>query len=383
MALACCEAGFETALIDGRDLGHIPDDGRASALAAASMRMLTRLGVDCLGDVQPIKDMLITEGGQASPWKLHFDSQDHGEPTAFMIENPLLYRAMLAALDGQGREDRQGRLARFAPAQVTEWIFEEGFAAVTLSSGERLAATLMIAADGRNSQTRKAAGIAVQNQAYGQSALVTTIAHSQPHDGVALQRFLAGGPLAVLPLTGQRCQIVWSDKTDAINAAMALPDAGFIDILTDRIGDQLGELSLAAKRQSYPLSLQMAERLTRPRLALIGDAAHIIHPLAGQGLNLGFRDVAALISSLNEARSNGQDIGMAALQAYASWRGGDTKLMGLTTDSLNGIFTSRSKLLGHLRRAGMRLIDRNPIAKGFLMSEAAGQTGDLPELMRK
>ena len=376
-ALAAAEAGLTAALVDGRKVTDVPDDGRASALAASSMRMLTRLGVDVLDRVQPFEDMLITEGLSDSPWRMHFDSQDHGEPTAFMIENGKLYAALLSAV--QSRE----KITLISPARVSDWAMAATGASVTLDSGDVLTGDLIVAADGRNSATRKAAGISVDRKVYDQSALVTTIAHEHPHDGLALQRFLPGGPLAVLPLTGNRCQIVWSDKTAAIAAAMRLGDTAFLGLLTERVGDYLGDITLAAPRQSYPLSLQTAQTFFGTRLALIGDAAHVIHPLAGQGLNLGLRDVAALFNGVSEAQSNGQDIGFAGLLDYERWRGVDVRSMGLMTDGLSRLFGAKSPLAGHARRAGLSALNNNEIAKRFFMQDAAGEMGDLPALMRR
>ncbi len=376
-ALAGASAGLSVAVIDGRDIAQIPNDGRASALAASSMRMLTRLGVNILEQVQPFHDMLITEGLSSSPWRLHFDSRDHGEPTAFMIENPLLYAALLRQAQYSANIDL------LSPRRVRSWDFNITSAAVTLDDGKRLSADLLIAADGRNSPSRKAAQISVNSKAYEQSALVTTIAHSLPHEGLALQRFLPGGPLAVLPLLGQKCQIVWSDGTTAIQAAMSLDEPSFTALLSERIGDYLGEISLAAPRQSYPLSLQIASRFTAMRMALIGDAAHVIHPLAGQGLNLGLRDVAALMDGVSEARSNGQDIGVAGLQSYELWRTSETRLMGGMTDGLSMLFGTKSRLLGHVRRSGLAALNAFAPAKKILMQEAAGESAELPILMRR
>lgn len=377
MALAAAQTGLSTALIDRRDMDDVPSDGRAFALAATSMRMMMRLGLDVLPRAQPINDMLITEGDASSPWRIHFDSEDHGEPTAFMVESAALYEAVSVQVKDSNA------ITRLSNIDVTDWAFDSAAASVTLADGKTLSAPLMIAADGRNSHTRQAAGIEVQQTPYDQAALVTTISHALPHDGLALQRFLPGGPLAVLPLTDQRCQIVWSNKSAATNAAMTLPDAAFTALLSEQIGGHLGDIKLAAPRQSYPLALQMAERVTAERLALIGDAAHIIHPLAGQGLNLGLRDIAALAHCLTEAQSLGQDIGVAGLADYPRWRGVDTRMMGAATDSLSRLYQHPSRLLGHLRRAGMAAVNNSDLAKDFFMAEAAGEIGELPSLMQR
>jgi len=374
-AIACVKSGLSVALIDRHAREDMPMDVRASAIAASSMRMFERLGVELSDKIQPIHDMLAYEGRQSQPWKIHFGEKDR---LGAMVENQHLKTALWAALD------KTGTAQIFAPAHITAHSHDNSEVRVTLGDGDiPLTANLLIAADGGKSYLRRMAGITVQNTQYEQRALVTVIEHSLPHDGVAMQRFMRGGPLAILPLPGQRCQIVWSHKSGAITALEQLGTDEFLDVLKEKMGDYLGNLSLKAPRQSYPLSLQIADSFTADRLALIGDAAHIIHPLAGQGLNLGLRDVAALSEGLELARSRGQDIGVAGLQGYAAWRNTDVRAMGTATHSLNVMFGIKNPIFGHIRRFGLKAVNDISPLKALFAQNAAGDLGDLPALMLK
>jgi len=382
-ALAIAYKGASVCLLDARDPydGLAADfDGRASAVAASSFAMLGHLGGAAAleGQVQPMTDMLIADGGigNISPLMLHFDSADIGGPTGYMIENRLLRKALLE------RIEVSDTVTLNAPVEIKDTARGSGQVAVTLADSSTLTATLLVAADGRNSDIRREAGIDVQRWDYDQKAIVTTIKHELPHDGVAHQIFFPGGPLALLPLTDNRCNIVWSDKTAAIEAAMALDAAAFTAELTRRIGDFLGGISLCAPRAAYPLSLQMAERYTDTRLALVGDAAHAIHPIAGQGLNMGLRDAAALADVIAEARAVGLDIGGAALGDYAAWRNFDNKALAMSTDILNRLFSNNIAPMRHARRLGLAAVNRFTPAQTFFMQEAAGEAGVLPSLLR-
>ena len=377
-AIACAQSGASVAVIDRRARDDMPDDFRASAIAASAVRMLIRLGVDFGDHAQPIQDMMAYEGRQNSPdigpWKIHFDEADK---LGVMIENTRLRAALWEALGGLDS------VKIIAPAKIISHIHEANGVEVLLAGDDTpLTAKLLIAADGRNSHLRRAAGITVQSTQYDQRALVAVIKHSLPHDGLALQRFMSGGPLAVLPLPNNRSQIVWSDKAGAISALEQLSEADFIDILADRMGDYLGELSLQTPRQSYPLGLQVADSFTATRLALIGDAAHVIHPLAGQGLNLGLRDVAALAEGIRLAQKTGQDIGIAGLLDYESWRNGDVRAMGAATHSLNLLFGLKNPVFGHIRRVGLKAVNDMTPLKAMFMQSAAGNLGEVPVLMR-
>lgn len=379
-ALALADAGCKTALVDVREFGHGGDDPRASTLAASSLEMMRKLGLEAAlsPHLQPINDMMIGEGrpGKISPLTLHFDGERRGSPMASMIENSELTKALEKAVSG--REN----ITLWLGDAMSEFKARIAKAGITLSSGETLTASLVIAADGRNSALRRAAGIAVEARAYDQSAIVTTVAHDGDHKGVAYQMFFPGGPFAILPLTGGRSSLVWSDSKHAVAAAMALPDDAFLSELSRRFGDHLGALKITGPKLSYPLNLQMAECYTHDRLALIGDAAHVVHPIAGQGLNMGLRDVAALTEVVSTAKSAGLDIGGAELEGYAQWRRSDNRTLGLVTDQLNGLFSNRIAPLRHLRRLGLAAVDRSDRARDFFMAEAAGELGDLPPLLR-
>jgi len=380
-AIACAQTGVSVALIDRTARQDTPDDFRASAIAASALRMFGRLGVELGAHIEPIQDMLAYEGSPNLPWKIHFDQADK---LGAMIENTHLRRALWA------RFDAIKTAHIFAPAQIISHSRDAGGVRLDIMQGgtqRSLTAKLLIAADGRNSQMRRAAQINVQSAHYDQRALVAVISHSLPHQGLALQRFMRGGPLAVLPLpknhmAKNRSQIVWSDKTAAIGALEQLGEANFTALLAQRMGDYLGDLSLETPRQSYPLGLQVADKFTAERLALIGDAAHVIHPLAGQGLNLGLRDVAALAEGITLAHKRGLDIGTAGLLDYAAWRNIDVRAMGAATHSLNLIFGLKNPIFGHMRRAGLKASNAISPLKGLFMQEAAGELGDLPEIMR-
>lgn len=389
-ALTCAKlGGIKIALADGRDIfsgAAGQEDGRASALSASSLRFLNRLGLKLSGHLQPMHDMLITDGkvGADPVWRLHFGPDASESDTAQMIENKHLYKAL------QKRLKAANEIDIISPAQVKN--ISHTISGVSAQIEEKnVSAKLLIAADGANSGIRRDAGIVTDGRHYGQSALVTTISHSLPHDGLALQRFLPGGPLAALPLTGPRSQIVWSDKNEAVKAAMAISESDFLAELTLRLGDHLGELSFAAPRQSYPLHLQLAQDYIATRLVLVGDAAHVIHPLAGQGLNLGLRDAATLHDVLKSARQTGQDIGGAILGNYQDWRRSDVTALATATDGLSYIFNSpKSGLrrpfgnaMGHIRRLGLSAVNSSEGLKDLIMREAAGDLGELPELLSK
>lgn len=379
-ALACANKGASIALIDAVHPKFAKADGRASAIAASSLNMLNALGVaDKIGsELQPISDMLISDGGvgNVSPLVLHFDSQEVGGPTGYMVENNILRKALLSVVEAQDK------VTLFAPFDLISAERSSGAVTVSLSGGQNLKGSLLVAADGRHSALRKSAGIEVSKHDYAQKALVTTFRHELPHDGVAHQIFFPGGPLALLPLTHKRMSIVWSDKAAAIDAALAIDEGAFIAELRRRTGDFLGEMILSAPRQAFPLSLQMAESYTDARLALIGDAAHAIHPLAGQGLNMGLRDAAALADVTASARATGLDIGGANLGEYEAWRNFDNRALAMSTDIFNGLFSNKITPLRHVRRLGLAGVNRSDLVKSFFMKEASGKMGELPSLLR-
>ena len=379
-ALACAHKGASVCLLDAVSPETIADE-RASAIAASSLSMFEHLGValKLKNHLQPITDMLIADGavGDVSPLTLHFDSADAEGPTSYMVENHVLRAALLDKI--KAHKNIQFR----APVDIQNTARNGREVKVTLKNHTVLTASLLVAADGRNSPLRRQAGIDVQRFGYDQKAIVTTFTHELPHDGVAHQIFFAGGPLALLPLSGQRCSIVWSDSARAVDAAMALGVPAFTDELARRIGGFLGDINLSAPRQAFPLSLQMTERYTDERLVLIGDAAHAIHPIAGQGLNMGLRDAAALADVVESSLSAGLDIGGAVIGGYEAWRNFDNKLLGATTDMLNRLFSNNIAPLRHARRVGLAAVNRFKPAQKFFMKEAAGESGTLPSLLRR
>lgn len=379
-ALACAYKGASICLLDAA-APEKTDDGRASAIAASSYTMLEHLGAaEALkGQVQPITDMLIADGavGDVSPLTLHFDSAEVDGPTGYMVENNILRRALLNLVQ------KNEAIEFLAPIDIKDTSRTAKTATVTLGDTTELTASLLVAADGRNSGLRQKANIDVQRFAYEQKAIVTTFEHELPHDGVAHQIFFAGGPLALLPLTDNRSSIVWSDTARAVDAAMALGDMAFTAELARRIGGFLGEIKLCAPRQTFPLSLQMAERYTDNRLVLVGDAAHAIHPIAGQGLNMGLRDAAALADVVAESWSVGLDLGGASIGDYEAWRNFDNKMLGASADVLNRLFSNNIMPIRHARRLGLAAVNRSKTAQKFFMKEAAGETGDLPSLLRR
>ncbi len=395
-------------------------DGRASAIAASNFRMLRALGVSSHleGHIGPMSDILISDGAAgyaASPLSLHFGAQDYKnnqpspeglgkserletsenfEAMGYMIENRHLRRALLAQIKQHPSIDIiapvkvTGSTANNTANNTGNSAANKAAMELSLEDGRRIFASLAIAADGRNSQMRRRANIEVTGWTYPQMSIVTTIAHSRPHNGVAHELFLPGGPLAVLPLAPDnealhRSQIVWSDETRAAKAAAALPEEIFISELARRIGPEFGQIRQLIKPQIYPLGLQMAKSYMADRLVLIGDAAHAIHPIAGQGLNMGLRDGAALADIISSALAQGADIGGAAtLENYGQWRRFDNQLLAAATDIFTRLFSNDIAPIKHGRRLGLAAIDRLRPAREFFIREAAGDIGDLPPLLR-
>jgi 2-octaprenyl-6-methoxyphenol hydroxylase len=356
-------------------------DPRASAIAAAPRRMFEALGVwaAVAADAQDIRDMIITDSrveDAARPVFLSFEGDiEPGEPFAHMIENAALVRelARKAAADG----------VSIVAQPVTDFAVGRNGASVTLGDGGVRTVKLLVAADGARSRLRERAGIAVRGWSYGQSAIVTTVAHERDHNGRAEEHFLPGGPFALLPLRHCRSSIVWTEHAADAARIVALPDAEFHDELEKRLGLHLGEITLAGPRRAYPLGLWVARDFVAERLALVGDAAHVIHPIAGQGLNMGLRDVAALAEVVVDAARLGLDPGDATvLERYQRWRRFDTLAMGVSTDSLNRLFSNRSDVLRLVRDVGLGIVDRLPALKRMFIREAAGLTGEVPKLLR-
>lgn len=362
-------------------LNRATGDARASAIAAAARRLFETIGVWSKIEVQaqPILDMVVTDSkldDAARPSFLTFGGEvEPGEPFAHMIENGPLVAALLD-------KARELGIDLHATA-VTGFETNADAVDVRLADGETVTARLLIAADGARSPIRESAGIASFGWSYDQSGIVTTVAHERDHDGRAEEHFLPAGPFAILPLKGKRSSIVWTEQRAEADRIVALPDADFHAELEKRFGLHLGEIKVVGPRRAYPLGLSVARSFIAERIALVGDAAHVIHPIAGQGLNLGLRDVAALAEAIVDAARLGLDPGGAqVLERYQRWRRFDTMTMGIATDGLNRLFSNHSDVLRLVRDVGLGIVDRMPGVKGFFIREAAGLTGDVPKLLR-
>jgi 2-octaprenyl-6-methoxyphenol hydroxylase len=385
LALALAARGFSVTVIDA-----LPEelrrnaafDGRAYALALASKRLLGRIGVwqRVESRSQPMVEIKASDGRAGdgpAPFFLHFDSAEIEDgPMGFMLEDRFLRRGFLQAMQESTGIN-----------QVEDWVLAQEIDAsgvtVTLASGGSLRGRLLVGCDGRASGTALRAGIKRSGWDYGQTALVCAIEHEKPHHGIAHQFFMASGPLAILPLPGNVSSIVWSETHDNAAAISGLSDADYIEVLRPRFGDFLGDITLKGKRFSYPLNLTIANAFVSERLALIGDAAHGMHPIAGQGLNAGLRDVGALADVLRHARRRGEDFATASVLArYQQWRRFDTSTLAMATDLTNKLFSNDNPLLRTARDVGMGAVNAMPGLRRSFMREAAGLTGELPELMK-
>ena len=386
LALAAAQAGLTSTVIDAlaRDVRKDTKfDGRSYALALASKRMLAALGLwDGLAEhAQPMNEIKVSDGrvNDAQVFLgLHFDSAEIEEgPMGYMLEDRFLRRALMDALDAEPR------ITHMAGETVIAQDVDARRVEVSLASGGSVSGRLLIGADGRQSGTCARAKIRRTGWSYGQTALVCAIAHDKPNGGVAHQLFLPPGPLAILPLTGNRSSIVWSETDAQARALNALPEEQYLEVLRPRFGDFLGEISVAGDRFTYPLNLTLANSFISDRMALVGDAAHGMHPIAGQGLNAGLRDVAALAHVLSHAVRRGEDIASPiTLERYQSWRRFDTASLAAATDLFNRLFSNDNPLLRAGRDLGMALIGKAPALRRNFIREAAGLTGDLPDLMK-
>jgi 2-octaprenyl-6-methoxyphenol hydroxylase len=385
LALALAGGGLDVALADPLTPEQMADerfDGRVSALAFASVRMLRTLGVwePLAPDAQAINDIVVSEGrmgAEPSPFSLHFDHREIGEVLGYIVENRHIRRALIAA----AVENK--RIALFPGLSVQELTVTGTQALARLSDGTGIAATLAISAEGRDSALREAQGIRTVGWDYGQTGIVTTVEHERPHNGVASEHFLPLGPFAILPMTGNRSSLVWTEETEAARRLMALEGGAFDAEIRRRFGTHLGGVASTGPRWSYPLKLHLARAYAKERFALIGDAAHTIHPLAGQGLNLGLKDVAALAETVLDAARLGLDFGgLGVLERYERWRRFDSFTLAVVTDGLNRLFTNDFEPLRIARDLGMGVVDRIPPLRRFFMRHAGGDIGDLPRLLR-
>lgn len=385
MARALSGLGLRVTVIDA-----LPDntranaafDGRSYALALTSQRLLAGIGLwDALEKhAQPMLDIKVTDGraGEGpSPFFMHFDHAEIEEgPLGYMVEDRHLRRALLKAV----KEDTN--ITTLDGVTVTGQVVDTSGVSLVLDTGKTLRARLLIGADGRKSGTALRAKIKRVEWGYNQTALVCAVQHEKPHHGIAHQFFMPAGPLAILPLTDNRCSIVWCESTAEAARINALPVDDYLEILKPRFGDFLGDISLAGQRYTYPLSLSLAHQMIAPRVALIGDAAHGVHPIAGQGLNAGLRDIAALAEVIADAGRRGEDLASASVLArYQQWRRFDNATLALATDTFNRLFSNDNGLLRLARDIGMGVINALPGLRRGFMREAAGLTGELPRLM--
>jgi 2-octaprenyl-6-methoxyphenol hydroxylase len=381
LGVACAGAGIEVAVIDREDPARMVSgefDGRTSAIAFGSKRVLEGIGLWPLvaAEAEPILEIRVADNN--APLFLHYDHREIGDsPLGWIVENRHLRTALLA------RARALPSLRHIAPANVIGVTPGPGLAGVRLDDGRVIAAELVAAADGRDSPLREAAGIKSLAWSYPQTGIVVTVRHDEPHRGVAVEHFLPAGPFAILPMRGNRSSIVWTERAALAPGLLALGEAEFGRELGRRFGDFLGPIEVEGPRWSYPLSFLHAERYVGSRLALVGEAAHVIHPIAGQGLNLGIRDIAALAEILVDGRRIGIDLGDPGLLArYQSWRRFDTLMLAGVTDGLNRLFSNAVPPVKLARDLGLAAVGQIPPLKRFFMRHAMGTVGELPRLTR-
>ncbi len=382
LALKRGAPSLRVAVADPAPPGAAARDGRASAIASAAREMLDALGIwPALEPLaQPVEEMIVTDSRTRDPVRPVFLTFARAEgstaPFAHMVPNGALVGALSEAADAAGVERISGR-------GVGDFSIRPGFAEVTLSDGETRRTRLLVAADGAKSRLRALAGIRTVGWGYGQSGIVVTVAHERPHEGRAEEHFLPAGPFAILPLTGNRSSLVWTEATEAADRLVAADPFTFAIELERRFGHHLGALTVEGAPRAYPLGLMIARSFVADRFALCGDAAHAIHPVAGQGLNLGFKDAAALAESVVDAARLGLDPSSAAvLSRYERWRRFDTVQMGMVTDGLNRLFSNDNPALRIARDVGLGLVDRLPQLKRRFIGVAADSTSTGPRLLR-
>ena len=385
LALALDSAGITTVVIDTFAIQESLSpkfDGRSYALSAASQKMLDALGLweDLVRHAEPMLEIKVSDGAAGetpSPFVMQFGDEDFSQgPMGFMVEDRHLRARLAEAVKASNVTMQSGQ-------SITNQTIHSTHVTVAIDGHRPITAAVLVGADGRNSRTAKTAGLTRTGWNYNQCSLVCAISHEKPHHGIAHQYFMPSGPLAILPLTQNRSGIVWTEQRHVAQNIHSLIDADYLDILRPRFGDFLGEISLAGNRYIYPLSLSTTHRMIAPRVALVGDAAHSVHPIAGQGLNSGFKDVAALAEVLCDTRRRGQDLGIhTTLAEYQKWRGFDNALLCTATNSFNRLFSNNNPLLRGIRDLGMGLINAAPKLRKNFVATAAGAAGDLPRLLR-
>jgi 2-octaprenyl-6-methoxyphenol hydroxylase len=356
-------------------------DPRATAIVAACRRLFEAIGIwaEIAETTQPILDMVVTDSrldDATRPVFLTFAGDvEPGEPFAHMVENRRLIDALVARTEAEGIDLRA--------TAVSTYDSNPDFVSVTLADGATIEASLLVAADGARSKLRERAGIATHGWDYDQSGIVVTVGHERDHQGRAEEHFLPAGPFAILPLKGNRSSLVWTENRKEAARIVGLSDEEFHDELERRFGLHLGEVKALDKPRAFPLGYFVARSFIAERMALVGDAAHLIHPIAGQGLNMGLKDVAALAEVVVDAARLGIDLGQAdVLERYQRWRRFDTVAMGVATNSLNFLFSNQSTLLRTVRDIGLGVVDRLPPLKSMFIRQAAGLSGEVPRLLK-
>ena len=385
LALAAARKGISSHVVDRADPAELTAegfDGRASAISTASWNLFANIGLADRLEPHgcPIATIAVTDG--MKPGRIDFEPEPHEGSLGRMFANRQLRLALFEAAKDEPL------IAWHARAEAIRRERGEFGVSATLGDGRRLEASLMVAAEGRNSPTREEAGIAVARWDYRHRAIVTVLTHARPHDGVAWEIFYPAGPFALLPLLDgpdgrHRSALVWTVAERDAAGVLALPDRPFTAEAEKRMHGLLGAISVDGPRSSYPLGFHHTAKITAPRLALVGDAAHGIHPIAGQGLNLGLRDVGALVEVIADGMRLGLEPGDAQLLTrYERWRGLDSFTVALATDGLTRLFGIPGKLPSAIRRLGMGAVQRTPALKRWFMDEARGVSGALPELLR-
>ncbi len=381
LATGLAQYGLTVALVEYGDIAASLNDafdGRSYAISYAPCVMMKALGLwDRLApDAQPITEIHITDGH--SPLFLHFDDRELGDgPLGQMVEVRHLRRGLFDALS------EQENITLINPDHILDVENSPGASHLTLDSGRKITCSLLVSAEGRRSPLRERMGIKTRIRDYNQTGIVTTVAHERDHGGTAYERFYPSGPFAILPLRNRRSSIVWCEPPEQAAVIMGLSDAAFDAELAKKSGDFLGEIKHLGQRWSYPLTCQLADDYLGPRFCLIGDAAHGIHPIAGQGFNLGLRDIAALIEVLVDAKRLGGDPGSEfTLERYVRWRRSDNNILALGMDGLTRLFSNDITSIRLARQIGLGLVNEIPPLKKFFMRHARGTVGKLPKLLK-